>query len=144
MLPDIWVAIMTQQGSLEVWMNAKQLWQAALGQLQMEMPRATFETWVRDAELLAYEDRAFVIGVQNAYARDWLEDRLLSTVKRVLTGIVGQTVEVRFVVWQDSTDIEPPVVALLESSPCENRGKLTYNLNNRYTFEDFVVGSSNR
>ncbi len=125
-------------------MNAKQLWQAALGQLQMEMPRATFETWVRDAELLAYEDRAFVIGVQNAYARDWLEDRLLSTVKRVLTGIVGQTVEVRFVVWQDSTDIEPPVVALLESSPCENRGKLTYNLNNRYTFEDFVVGSSNR
>ena len=125
-------------------MNAKQLWQAALGQLQMEMPRATFETWVRDAELLAYEDRAFVIGVQNAYARDWLEDRLLSTVKRVLTGIVGQTVEVRFVVWQDSTDIEPPVVALLESSPCENRGKPTYNLNNRYTFEDFVVGSSNR
>lgn len=125
-------------------MNAKQLWQAALGQLQMEIPRATFETWVRDAELLAYEDRAFVIGVQNAYARDWLEDRLLSTVKRVLTGIVGQTVEVRFVVWQDSTDIEPPVIALLESSPCENSSKPTYNLNNRYTFEDFVVGSSNR
>ena len=125
-------------------MNAKQLWQAALGQLQMEMPRATFETWVRDAELLAYEDRAFVIGVQNAYARDWLEDRLLSTVKRVLTGIVGQTVEVRFVVWQESTDVEAPVIALLESSTCENRGKPTYNLNNRYTFEDFVVGSSNR
>ncbi len=125
-------------------MNAKQLWQAALGQLQMEIPRATFETWVRDAELLAYEDRAFVIGVQNAYARDWLEDRLLSTVKRVLTGIVGQTVEVRFVVWQDSTDIEAPVIAVLESSPGENRDKPTYNLNNRYTFEDFVVGSSNR
>jgi len=125
-------------------MNAKQLWQAALGQLQMETPRATFDTWVRDAELLAYEDRAFVIGVQNAYARDWLEDRLLSTVKRVLTGIVGQTVEVRFVVWQESTDVEAPVIALLESSPCENRGEPTYNLNNRYTFEGFVVGSSNR
>ncbi|MCK4693557.1 MAG: chromosomal replication initiator protein DnaA, partial [Anaerolineales bacterium] len=89
-------------------MKAKQLWQAALGQLQMEIPRATFNTWVRDAELLAYEDQAFVIGVQNAYARDWLEDRLLSTVKRVLTGIVGRTVEVRFVVWQESTVDEAP------------------------------------
>ena len=125
-------------------MNAKQLWQAALGQLQMEMPRATFDTWVRDAELLTYEDRAFVIGVHNAYARDWLEDRLLSTVKRVLTGIVGRTVEVRFVVWQDSTVDEAPSLALPESSTSENKGKSTCILNNRYTFEGFVVGSSNR
>ena len=125
-------------------MNAKQLWQAALGQLQMEMPRATYDTWVRDAELLAYEDRAFVIGVQNAYARDWLEDRLLSTVKRVLTGIVGQTVEVRFVVWQESTVDEVPNLALSESSTSKNVGKSTCILNNRYTFEGFVVGSSNR
>ena len=125
-------------------MNAKQLWQAALGQLQMEMPRATFDTWVRDAELLAYEDRVFVIGVHNAYARDWLEDRLLSTVKRVLTGIVGRTVEVRFVVWQESTVDEMPSLALPESSTSEKKGKSTSNLNNRYTFEGFVVGSSNR
>ena len=53
-----------------------------------------------NAELLTYEDGVYVIGVQNAYARDWLEERLLSTVKRVLTGIVGRTVEVRFTVWQ--------------------------------------------
>ena len=125
-------------------MKAKQLWQAALGQLQMEIPRATFNTWVRDAELLAYEDQAFVIGVQNAYARDWLEDRLLSTVKRVLTGIVGRTVEVRFVVWQESTVDEAPSLALPESSTSENSGKSTCILNNRYTFEGFVVGSSNR
>ena len=36
-------------------MSAERLWQAALGQLQLEMPRATFDTWVRDAELLAHE-----------------------------------------------------------------------------------------
>jgi chromosomal replication initiator protein len=125
-------------------MNSKQLWQAALGQLQMEMPRAVFDTWVRDAELLTYEDGAFVIGVHNAYARDWLEDRLRSTVKRVLTGILGRTVEVRFVVWQeDNVDevLEPVLKAPLDT---DSHTKISSNLNNRYTFESFVVGSSNR
>ena len=125
-------------------MNAERLWQAALGQLQMEMPRATFDTWVRDAELLAYEDGAFIVGVQNAYARDWLEDRMLATIKRVLTGLAGRTVEVRFVVWQgDPADEAPP--AALTAAPVERVvATSVVHLNPRYTFESFVVGPSNR
>ena len=42
-------------------MKAKQAWQAALGQLQMEMPKAAFDTWVRDAELISYEDEFKII-----------------------------------------------------------------------------------
>ncbi|HEY46525.1 MAG: chromosomal replication initiator DnaA [Anaerolineae bacterium SM23_ 63] len=125
-------------------MNSEQLWQAALGQLQMEMPRAAFDTWVRDTELLTYEDGAFVIGVRNAYARDWLEDRLLSTVKQVLTGILGRTVEVRFVVWHEDNVDESPEPVLKASSGSESNLKLSANLTSRYTFESFVVGSSNR
>ena len=71
-------------------MSAERLWEAALGQLQLEMPRAAFDTWVRDAELLASEDGAYIVGVQNAYARDWLENRLRSTIARVLTSISGR------------------------------------------------------
>ncbi|HEY44335.1 MAG TPA: chromosomal replication initiator protein DnaA [Anaerolineae bacterium] len=125
-------------------MNSEQLWQAALGQLQMEMPRAVFDTWVRDTELLTYEDGAFVIGVHNAYARDWLEDRLLSTVKRVLTGILGRTVEIRFVVWQEDNVDEAPESILKTPLANDRQTKISSNLNNRYTFESFVVGSSNR
>jgi chromosomal replication initiator protein len=119
-------------------MSVERLWQAALGQLQMEMPRATFDTWVRDAELLAHEDGAYIIGVQNAYARDWLEDRMLATVKRVLTGLAGRTVEVRFVVWQGESSDEPAAPAL---SPLRTS---SVPLNPRYSFENFVVGPSNR
>ena len=68
-------------------MQAERLWQAALGQLQVEMPRAKFETWIRDAELLSYEDGEFVIGVKHAFARDWLDDRLRPTIKRVPGGL---------------------------------------------------------
>jgi chromosomal replication initiator protein len=51
-------------------MNSEQVWQSVLGQLQMEMPRASFDTWVRDTRLVAYDDGMMTIGVRNAYARD--------------------------------------------------------------------------
>ena len=80
-------------------MKPQQAWEAALGQLQMEMPKAAFDTWVRDAQLISYEDGEFTIGVFNAYARDWLESRLSSTLTRLLTGIMNTSVEIHFIVW---------------------------------------------
>ena len=78
--------------------SPEQAWQSALGQLQMEMPKASFDTWVRDTRLVSYEDGLFSIGVRNAYAREWLESRLTSTVTRLLMGIMNQDVAVSFVV----------------------------------------------
>ena len=77
-------------------MKAEQAWQAVLGQLQMDMPKASFDTWVRNAEIVSYEDNVFIIGVPNAYARDWLESRLTSKIKRLLCGIMNRTVSVAF------------------------------------------------
>ncbi|MDA1329845.1 MAG: chromosomal replication initiator protein DnaA [Chloroflexi bacterium] len=126
-------------------MMANKAWQAALGQLQIETPRSSFDAWVKDAEFVAYEDGSFVIGVNNAYARDWLDDRLKSKVTRLLTSMMKRTVEVQFIVWQE----EAPKEALLtkseevseETTPpiAENR-----TLNPNYSFDNFVVGTSNR
>lgn len=130
-------------GRAEMPMQPEQAWQAATGQLQMEMPKASFDTWVRDTTLLAYEDGAFVIGVKNAYARDWLANRLASTVTRLLSGIMSRTVSVRFVVSQvvlERADVE----AVYDTAePIVQNGSST-RLNGRYTFDNFVVGASNR
>ena len=75
-------------------MNVEQAWQSVLGQLQMEMPRASFDTWVRDTKPLSYQNGTLTIGVRNAYARDWLESRLASTVSRLLVGIMNASVAV--------------------------------------------------
>jgi chromosomal replication initiator protein len=122
--------------------KAEQAWQAALGQLQMDMPKAAFETWVRDAEFISYEDGSFIVGVKNAFARDWLHSRLASTVTRLLTGMMNRTVEVRFVVWHNLVEVQ----ASLEEDdvePGNEIGQLS-SLNVRYSFDNFVVGSSNR
>jgi len=124
-------------------MKAKQAWEATLGQLQMEMPKAAYDTWVRDAEVVTYEDGSFVIGVPNAYARDWLQNRLSSTVTRLLTGIMNRTVEVRFIVWQNPNDIPEPNRPHEQEEPVARQTAST-TTNSRYSFENFVVGTSNR
>jgi hypothetical protein len=75
-----------------------QAWRHVLTQLQDEMPKASFETWVRDTHAIRYDGNALTVGVRNAYAREWLESRLKSTVERMLTGILNQTVQVQFTV----------------------------------------------
>lgn len=126
-------------------MKAEQAWQAALGQLQLEMPKPAYDTWVRDADLFAYEDGTFIISVQNAYARDWLESRLTNTIKRILTGILARTVEVRFIVWQPTESNSPLEHLPPASFPSEEEDHPDRcTLNKRYTFENFVVGAGNR
>jgi len=128
--------------------KAEQAWQAVLGQLQMDMPKASFDTWVRNAEIVSYEDNVFFIGVPNAYARDWLESRLSSKIKRLLCGVLNRTVSLRFVVWQAGAD--KPAEETVPQQEQEEEHEIppaqytTAALINRYTFENFVVGSSNR
>ena len=134
-------------------MRPDQAWQATLGQLEMEMPKAAYDTWVRETEMLAYEDGSFMIGVHNAYARDWLQSRLSSKVTRLLTGIMDRTVEVRFVVWQNPADKTEELQSSSsaeaeETEPDDNHSNSTacsqITLNPRYSFENFIVGTSNR
>ena len=72
------------------------MWQAALGELQLQMTKATFDTWMKNTLVVSYEDSVFTIGVPNIYAQEWLEHRLLPTIKRTLARITGETVEVQF------------------------------------------------
>ena len=125
-------------------MNGQQAWQAALGQLQMEMSKASYDTWVRSAELLSYDDSLFTVGVPNAFARDWLDTRLTATVTQILTSLMESTQTVKFVVWHrdyetasDAAPVEEPLSSSFTSAP-------SACLNSRNTFDNFVVGPANR
>ncbi|MGQ9567956.1 MAG: chromosomal replication initiator protein DnaA [Anaerolineae bacterium] len=134
----------TMVGGTEL--GPEEAWTAALGELQVLMTPATFNTWLRDCCLLAYEDGTFVLGVPNAFARDWLDNRLRSTITRTLTGIMGRSVEVRFVVHQAKGRRQTWVPVATPPPPEEEEeSSLTGgDLNPRYTFENFIVGEGNR
>ena len=135
-------------------MNAEQAWQSVIGQLQMEMPRASFDTWVRDTRVASYESGVMTVGVRNAYARDWLESRLMDTVSGLLTGMMDRNVNVRFVITngnestlvddsapETTSPVHVSAVDFPEDEPVKQRNS---TINPRYTFDNFVIGANNR
>ncbi len=127
-------------------MNVEHAWQAVLGQLQMEMPKASFETWVRDTKPVSFDSGVMTVAVRNAYARDWLDTRLANTVNRILMDATDSTVTVNFVV-ASSADGEAEEAAprdvQVDAVSVEPRPR-SLALNPRYVFDTYVVGAGNR
>lgn len=155
-------------------LSPRDAWQATLGQLQLQLNRATFDTWLKGSEVLAYEDGEFVIRVRHTYAKDWLEKHLQSTILQILSGILGRSVQVNYVVYLPNRQRSQPEPTPLWKQQHENHSteekiperidtsewdpRLTDSkhsranetdafrtpLNRRYTFDAFVVGPSNQ
>ena len=79
-------------------LSAREAWEATLGQLQVQLARSSFDTWLRGAELVAYEDGEFVIRVRNGYAKDWIEKHLDPVITQTLSKIFKRTVRLSYVV----------------------------------------------
>ena len=125
-------------------MEASQAWQATLGQLQMEMPKATYDTWVKDTKYLDHKDSTFTIGVQNAYARDWLENRLTSTATKMLSGIMEAPQNIVFTLNSHEEIISEPEDSIYIEETTSTPQKHNGSFNTRYSFSNFVVGPNNR
>jgi chromosomal replication initiator protein len=141
--------------------SAKEVWQAALGELQLQVSRTNYNTWLKDTVGVDFDGRRFVVGVPNAFVADWLETRLKSLIRKTLSSILACSVEVDFRITQTRNGRRgetglpgadhPPhpnghsIAADRRPGPVsEAFAPLPLRLNPRYTFETFVVGRSNR
>lgn len=86
-------------------LDLEALWRQILRQLQLQMTRGTFETWLKDTRLVTREDSKFVVVVSSGFAKDWLENRLLTTIQRTVMNFIKTNddqrlldVEIKFVV----------------------------------------------
>lgn len=150
-------------------MNPQDAWNAAFSQLEIQLDRASFETWLRGAVLLGYEDGFFRVGVRNDYARSMLEHRLYRSVRRTLCDVFGQPAELRFEVHtpirvEDTASVDLPLFSLLAQQQQQQEQTVDQpriplheqiarpqrpnlpdcELNPRFTFENFVVANSNQ
>src|SRR5688500_6955487 len=141
-------------------MDARQVWRAALGELQVSLSPANYETWLRDTQLVDVDEQMFRIAVPNGFSKDWLETRYRSLISQTLARIVGYSVQVEFIVGP-SPEADAPVDGApaaaataaterpagqhvrVEPTRVGGEGGVT-NLNPRYTFANFIVGSANR
>jgi chromosomal replication initiator protein len=125
-------------------MNAKDAWLATLGQLQIQLNRSTYDTWLRHAELMAYEDGRFVVTVPHAYAKDWIDRHLLQSMTRTLSDIFRREAEIQIIVW-DPVEEEAigPLLDYAEDKQPDTATGSPHTLNPNYIFERFVVGQAN-
>jgi chromosomal replication initiator protein len=135
-------------------MDAKQVWRAALGELQVSLSPANFETWLKETSLVDVDDHRFRIGVPNGFAKDWLETRYRSLISQTLARIVGYSVQVEFVVNAAPEAAPVSTNGFIPGTPASTHVRVeptrvggeggATNLNPRYTFANFIVGSANR
>src|ERR1043166_1503928 len=81
-----WGASVTPDSQLgaEPRTNRRELWRAALVELQLAMPKANYDTWFKETYVVSEEDDVFCIGVPNAFAREWLENKYRTHVRASL------------------------------------------------------------
>src|SRR6266850_2199986 len=135
-------------------MNLKSLWSAALGEIQLGLSKGNYETWFKETAIVSEEDDVFMIGVPNAFAREWLESKYRTQIRETLQRLLARTVDVRFVnMTASSARSDRPVAAIPNSgggqaanggSERPREAPVGGVLNPRYTFSTLVVGSNNR
>ncbi len=136
-------------------MDAKQVWRATLGELQVALSPANYETWLKDTALVDVEGDRFRVAAPNGFAKDWLENRYRSLIAQTLARVVGYSVNVEFEVREIDPDEAVEPESQEEARPTNPRVRVEpgrvggtegggVNLNSRYTFRTFIVGSANR
>jgi chromosomal replication initiator protein len=120
------------------------LWARLLDVLTRKLPGAIIDNWVRPCRLLALEGDHLRIGAPNAFSRDWLIQHHFQTLQHAAQELLGGNPRLTIVVDEAAAtaaavDAPPP----LSAAPTRAAGS-TEGLNPRYTFDTFVVGSSNQ
>ena len=125
-------------------LSAFEIWQKALGELQAQVTRANFNTWLRNSHGVSVEDGVFVVGTSNAFVAEWLTKRLHSLVRKTVTHVAGQELDVRFQVH----DLPGPQNNI-QARACYADGGASVAtavdaIASRFSFDTFIVGSCNR
>jgi chromosomal replication initiator protein len=134
-------------------MNLEQLWQSALAEIELQISRPNFVTWLKNSQLIEKKgDGTFIISLPNKFAKEWVENKYHKIILGALRELDGETKKINYLVYNNQT----PVKNNNKKGGAENGnndfGQLTFqelkvnpetNLNSRYTLNSFIVGSSN-
>ncbi len=121
--------------------STQELWEAALGEIQLQVNRPNYRTWFRETKGISYQGDQFVIGVPNTFVAEYFDTNQRSLIEKTLIGLTNCNVSVRFQV--NSVQPDSPVgYASRATSTSSKPGPSRFNP--KYTFDFFIVGSSNR
>lgn len=149
-------------------MPYEQIWQSALGEIEISLSRANFITWFKNTFISSIENGQVIVCVPNAFIKKWLEEKYHKNIQGALENVLKQKVNIIYKVElkkiNGQTVISEPSKAI-ETTVSENYQQKTlhtpelektnapskngngnenkFGLNSRYVFENFIVGKNN-
>ena len=123
---------------------AQRTWEAALGRLQLQVTRPSYDTWLRDTVGLSIDGEALVVGVPTTFAAEWLGGRMHGLIETAVASVARAPLGVRFAV----RGAAPTAARALLNHPAQRASAAAAPTastpEGRYTFSSFVVGPCNQ
>ena len=129
----------------------EELWQAVLAQIQFNISKVNFATWFKNTKIISNKDGEIVITTPNSFSKEWLSNKYNDLIFKILKGLDNQMKTVNYIIQPEN----PKLKSLkhfkkhnIEVSPNQldfeefNINSKT-NLNPKYDFDNFIVGSFN-
>jgi len=131
-------------------MNNLELWQSVLAQMQFYISKANFATWFQNTEIISKNNEKIIISVPNAFSKEWLSNKYNKLILKTLHDIDDSIKELEFVIKPQSKENTPLKIGIENEKQEDIQLKFEEfkinketNLNPRYVFNNFVVGSFN-
>src|SRR3989344_4026721 len=131
-------------------MDKDKLWQSVLAQMQLHISKANFATWFQNTEIALKDNERVIISVPNAFSKEWLSNKYYKLMLKTMHDIDNTIRELEFTI--NPQNLMTSGVKKEDESQKLNLEQLKFeefkinkdtNLNPKYTFENFVVGSFN-
>lgn len=132
-------------------MNNEQIWQAVLGEIEINLSRANFTTWFKNTYISTFENGKIVVCVPNTFTKTWLEKKYHKEISSALQNITAEAVKEIF--YKVETKKMPLERAFKKNETAIDANPIAENvmpvitnrfgLSHRYTFENFIVGKGN-
>jgi len=130
--------------------DLESLWEAALGEIEIQISRPNFVTWFKNSQLIDKKEQSAFIALPNTFAKEWIENKYSKIVFAALRNLDGSITKIEFIV--HNSRLANKLRSKVRKSQEEGAQQQTFpefkidpetNLNPRYTFANFVVGKAN-
>jgi chromosomal replication initiator protein len=135
-------------------MNFQELWESALGEIKLNISKANYLTWLKDAFIMDLKGDTVFLGIPSSFTKEWLENKYHKQILSALYNLDPEIKKIEYVVTTDKNSLKKINITKAKQSSRSQKSSILdeqlefnidseTNLNPKYTFENFIIGTNN-